>query len=260
LRQPQSLCKKIIRLTGLAFAFECHDRNRFFRDAIRRGSLKGESIGFCSNERKRSCSMRNLGRRAAAAAAGIGFCCLILPEPAAAHITSTGSGGFESGFAHPLTGLDHFLAMFAVGLWGAQMGGRSVWTLPVTFPLVMVAGGAAGMFGLPLPGVEIGIALTILALGLAITLAWHPAEWMALCLIGAFAICHGYAHGAELPLAADPADYIIGFVLATGLIHLLGIGVGLGLGKPLGGRLARGLGALIGIGGLYFLVPALSVA
>jgi urease accessory protein len=150
--------------------------------------------------------------------------------------------------------------MFAVGLWGAQMGGRPVWTLPVTFPLIMVAGGAAGMFGLPLSGVEIGIALSILALGLAIAFAWHPAEWVALCLIAAFAICHGYAHGAELPFATDPADYIIGFVLATGLIHIFGIGVGLGLSMTLGGRLARGLGVLISLGGVYFLVPALSVA
>jgi HupE / UreJ protein len=90
-------------------------------------------------------------RRAAGAAVAIGFCCCMLPDSAAAHITSTGSGGFGSGFAHPLTGPDHFLAMFAVGLWDAQMGGRPVWTLPVTFPLIMVAGGAAGMFGLPVP-------------------------------------------------------------------------------------------------------------
>lgn len=184
----------------------------------------------------------------------------MLPYSAAAHITSIGAGGFGSGFAHPLTGPDHFLAMFAVGLWGAQMGGRPVWTLPVTFPLIMVAGGAAGMFGLPLPGLEIGIALSILALGLAIAFAWHPAEWIALCLSAVFAVCHGYAHGAELPFAADPADYIIGFVLATGLIHVFGIGVGLTLNKPLGGRLARGLGVLIGLGGVYFLATALAAA
>jgi urease accessory protein len=198
------------------------------------------------------------GRGVAIAAAGLGFAFSMLPESAAGHIISTGSGGFGSGFAHPLTGPDHFLAMFAVGLWGAQMGGRTVWTLPVTFPLIMVAGGTMGILGLPLPGTEIGIALSILALGLAITFAWHAPEWVALGLIAVFAICHGYAHGAELPLAADPADYVIGFVIATGLIHVFGIGVGLALGKPLGGRLARGLGALIGIGGIYFLVPALS--
>lgn len=201
-----------------------------------------------------------LNRRSVVAAIAMCICWCMLPHAAAAHITSTGSGGFGSGFAHPLTGPDHFLAMFAVGLWGAQMGGRPVWTLPVTFPLIMVAGDAAGMFGLPLPSVEIGIALSILALGLAIAFAWHPAEWIALCLIAVFAICHGYAHGAELPSAADPADYIIGFVLATGLIHVFGIGVGLALNKPLGGRPARGLGVLIGLGGVYFLVAALSAA
>ncbi|WP_371259948.1 HupE/UreJ family protein [Bradyrhizobium sp. WSM3983] len=216
----------------------------------------GPSRPMSLAERRRSLHCMRLNRRAAVAA----ICWCVLPYSAAAHITSTGSGGFGSGFAHPLTGPDHFLAMFAVGLWGAQMGGRPVWTLPVTFPLIMVAGGAAGMFGLPLPSVEIGIALSILALGLAITSAWHPTEWIALCLIAVFAVCHGYAHGAELPFAADPADYIIGFVLATGLIHVFGIGVGLTLNKPLGGRLARGLGVLIGLGGVYFLVTALSAA
>ena len=184
----------------------------------------------------------------------------IIPREAAAHIIQGAQGGFGSGFEHPLTGADHFLAMFAVGLWGAQMGGRPVWTLPVTFPLIMVAGGVAGMLGIPLPGIEIGIAISILALGMAIALAWRPAEGVALVLIAFFALCHGHAHGVELPLAADPADYAIGFVLATGMIHLFGIGVGLGLNKPVGGRLARALGVLIGVGGIYFLVPALLAA
>ena len=150
--------------------------------------------------------------------------------------------------------------MFAVGLWGAQMGGRAVWTLPVTFPMIMVVGGIAGMAGIPLPGIDIGIALSILALGPAIFLAWRLAEWVALALIAFFALCHGHAHGVELPLSADPADYAIGFVLATGMIHLFGIGVGLWLNKPMQGRMSRGLGALIGLGGIYFLVPALSAA
>ena len=185
---------------------------------------------------------------------------VLLPAPAVGHVISGAQGGFGSGFTHPLTGPDHFLAMFAVGLWGAQMGGRPVWTLPVTFPIIMVVGGVAGMAGIPLPGIEIGIALSILALGLAIAFAWRPAEWVALALIAYFALCHGHAHGVELPLSADPADYAIGFVLATGMIHLFGIGVGLGLNKPLQGRLSRGLGALIGLGGIYFLIPALSAA
>ncbi|MGX8010946.1 HupE/UreJ family protein [Mesorhizobium sp. ORM8.1] len=184
----------------------------------------------------------------------VGLAFISTPTAVQAHIIHSGSGGFGSGFEHPLTGLDHFLAMFAVGLWGAQIGGRSIWTLPVAFPLIMVLGGIAGIAGIPLPGVEIGIALSIVALGLAIACAWRPAEWIALLLIAVFAICHGHAHGAELPNAADPADYAIGFVIATGLIHLLGIGVGLVLGKPFGGRLSQALGGLIAIGGVYFLV------
>lgn len=203
--------------------------------------------------------MHSIGRFAIAAMAFAIWLCLSV-EPAAAHIIRGEQGGFGSGFEHPLTGPDHFLAMFAVGLWGAQMGGRSVWTLPVTFPMIMVVGGVLGMIGVPFPAIEIGIAISILALGLAIALAWRPAEWVALVLIAYFALCHGYAHGAELPLATDPADYAIGFVLATGMIHLFGIGVGLSLNKPMQGKLARGLGALIGLGGLYFLVPALLAA
>ena len=180
---------------------------------------------------------------------------VLMPSASAlAHIIQGQAGGFGQGFEHPLTGPDHFLAMFAVGIWGAQMGGRAVWALPVTFPLIMAAGGVAGMLGLPLAHVELGIALSILALGSAIALGWRPAEAVALILIGAFAICHGYAHGVELPNAADPADYAVGFVLATGMIHVLGVGVGLLLNKPLEGRLSRALGAVIAVGGVYFLV------
>jgi urease accessory protein len=193
-------------------------------------------------------------RRGFAAVLTLTIALVLLPGGGAlAHIIQGQAGGFGQGFEHPLTGADHFLAMFAVGIWGAQMGGRAVWALPVTFPLIMAAGGLAGMVGLPLPHVELGIALSILALGSAIAFAWHPVEVIALVLIGVFAICHGYAHGVELPIAADPADYAAGFVIATGLIHVLGVGVGLGLGKPFGGRLARMLGVVIAAGGVYFL-------
>jgi urease accessory protein len=178
----------------------------------------------------------------------------LLPQPALAHITQGPIGGFEGGFTHPLTGLDHFLAMFAVGVWGAQMGGRSVWVLPVAFPLIMTIGGIGGMSGLVLPYTEIGIALSILVLGLAIAWKWRPVEIVPLALIAIFALCHGYAHGVELPSAADPAAYAAGFVLATGMIHLIGIGVGLLLGKPLHGWLARGLGGVIAAGGVFYLL------
>ncbi len=194
-----------------------------------------------------------MARRLVLPLAGL-FC--LLPGIAEAHLIRNGAAGFASGFAHPLTGPDHFLAMFAVGLWGARMGGRAVWSLPVTFPLVMVVGGFLGMSGLALPGIEIGIALSIVGLGLAVVLDWRPTEWIALLFVSVFAICHGYAHGRELPIAADPADFAIGFVIATGLIHILGISTGLALDKPFGGRLARTLGGVIALAGLWFLVLA----
>ena len=190
---------------------------------------------------------RFLGSLAAVAAAAF------LSTPAIAHIVPGPLAGFGGGFLHPLTGLDHFLAMFAVGVWGAQMGGRSVWALPVAFPLVMTIGGILGMSGVVLPVVEIGIALSIAVLGLAIAFKWHPIEIVQLCLIAIFAVCHGYSHGVELPEAADPAAYAAGFVVATGMIHICGIVVGLLLSKPLQGRLARGLGGAIAVGGAYYL-------
>ncbi|MBB4953881.1 urease accessory protein [Agrobacterium vitis] len=178
----------------------------------------------------------------------------MMPGMAEAHVIQGGSDGFLQGFEHPLSGADHLLAMFSVGLWGAQMGGRNVWTLPITFPLVMVLGGILGITGVPLPAIETGIALSIVVLGTAIAFVWRPPEWLALSIIGVFAICHGYAHGAELPQAADPADFAIGFVLATGLIHLAGIAVGVGIQRALGNRMIRIPGGLIAMGGLYFLV------
>lgn len=179
---------------------------------------------------------------------------LVLSDhPAAAHIVGR-AAGFSSGFEHPLTGWDHFLAMLSVGLWGAQMGGRSVWTLPVTFPLIMALGGIAGMAGLPMPDVELGIALSIMVLGAAIAACWRPNPVVALALIAVFAVFHGYAHGAELPRAADPADYAVGFVLATGMIHVLGVGVGLFLSRIHKGVLVRLLGGAIALGGVAFLV------
>jgi urease accessory protein len=178
----------------------------------------------------------------------------MVPELAEAHVTQGPIGGFSAGIAHPFSGLDHLMAMLAVGIWGAQMGGRSVWSLPVTFPLVMTVGGVLGMAGVPLPHVETGIALSMLVLGAAIVLAWRPHEWAALAVIAFFAICHGYAHGVELPNAADPAAYATGFVIATGTIHIIGIGIGLSLGKLFDGWFSRGLGGGIVAGGLYFLL------
>nr|WP_253798313.1 HupE/UreJ family protein [Rhodovulum sp. P5] len=112
----------------------------------------------------------------------------------------------------------------------------------------------AGTAGLPLPRVETGIALSVIVLGAAIAAEWRPWEWVTLAIVAVFAIFHGYAHGAELPRAADPANYATGFVLATGMIHVLGIGVGLLLNPIWQGRLSRLLGAAIALAGVGFLV------
>ena len=181
----------------------------------------------------------------------------LAPVPASAHVETEALGGFQSGFIHPIVGADHLLAMLAVGIWGAQMGGRNVWTLPVTFPLIMAAGAILGTSGIALPNVELGIALSVFVLGLAIAFAWKAPEWAALFLIAGFAVFHGYAHGAELPAAVDPASYAVGFVVATGLIHVIGIGIGLMLDRPWQGRLSQALGGVIALTGIYFAVPPL---
>lgn len=179
---------------------------------------------------------------------GVGLC-----TPALAHSTG-GLGGFSSGFQHPVLGPDHLLAMLAVGIWGAQIGGRSTWALPVAFPMMMAVGGLIGMSGVYVAHVESGIAVSVLVLGAAIAFAWRPFELVSLAIIAAFAFFHGYAHGVELPAAADPAAYAAGFVIATGLIHLVGIGIGLTVGKLAAGRVSRGVGAAVACVGIYFLV------
>ncbi|HKA81894.1 MAG TPA: HupE/UreJ family protein, partial [Xanthobacteraceae bacterium] len=124
---------------------------------------------------------------------------LVLVGTSAAAHTGSASGGFVGGFAHPIFGPDHVVAMVAVGLWGAFLGAPAIWLLPIVFPLVMAGGGVLGILGVPLPGVEIGIALSAVVLGLMVALAARPPLWVAAVLVGAFAIFHGHAHGAELP-------------------------------------------------------------
>lgn len=179
---------------------------------------------------------------------------LLSALPASAHVMDGPLGGFGSGFGHPLAGFDHLLAMLAVGLWGAQMGGRSVWTLPATFPMIMCVGGIIGMTGvLPDQPIEYGIALSVIVLGGAIAAAWRAPEWVALVLIAAFALMHGYPHGVLAPRASDPAAFTVGFVVSTGVIHVIGIAIGAAL-KPIGGgRLVQALGAAISLAGFWFL-------
>jgi urease accessory protein len=164
---------------------------------------------------------------------------------------------FVTGLLHPVTGPDHVIAMVAVGLWGAVLGAPALWLLPVVFPLVMALGGAAALFGAVLPGVELGIAVSGLALGLAVALRWKAPLVLAAVLVGGFAVFHGYAHGAELPDAAQPLAYSAGFVVATGLLHLAGAAFGALARWPWGWNAIRGAGALIAAGGLWFLFRAL---
>jgi len=183
---------------------------------------------------------------------------LIGSTPAFAH-TGTGlAGGFLSGFSHPFTGLDHLLAMVSVGIWGAFLRRPLMYVLPVVFPVVMVAGAAMGMFNVPLPPVELGVAMSVLVLGACIALALRPPAWGASLLVATFAIFHGYAHGRELPSAADPIGYSIGFVVATGLLHALGIGFGLLNERPGGVIATRSAGCAIGCAGAWFLYKATS--
>ncbi len=186
---------------------------------------------------------------------------LFVPALALAHVGQGElSGGFIAGFAHPILGLDHVVAMVAVGLWGAQLGAPAIWILPVTFPLVMALGGLLGGLGVDLPGVEIAIAASAVVLGLMVTLALRPPLWVAGVLVGLFAIFHGYAHGAELPESANPLTYALGFVIATGGLHLVGILIGL-IGRwPWGNRSLQAGGAAIVACGIFFLLPHLTGA
>lgn len=172
---------------------------------------------------------------------------------AQAHTGHGTTGGFTSGFLHPFFGWDHVVAMVAVGLWGAVLGAPALWLLPVVFPVVMALGGALGVVGVPLPAVEAGIALSGVVLGLLVAFAVRAPLWIAAVIVGTFAIFHGHAHGTELPAAADPIAYAVGFVVGTGLLHLAGISIGMVWGRPWGAFAVRGAGIVIASVGAAFL-------
>jgi urease accessory protein len=183
---------------------------------------------------------------------------LLYPATALAHVGSGASGGFLTGVAHPVSGLDHVLAMIAVGLWGAQLGKPALWLLPVVFPMMMAGGGMLGLMGIPLPGVEIGIAISAIVLGAMVFAEAKPALAVSLAIVAFFAIFHGHAHGTELPAGQSGLLYSIGFVAATGCLHGVGISIGM-IHRWNTGRLAlRGAGAMVCVAGIFFLWGALA--
>ncbi len=182
---------------------------------------------------------------------------LTISNVAFAHEDAGIAGGFISGFLHPIFGWDHVIAMVAVGLWGAFLGRPAIWILPIVFPLVMAFGGAIGVMGIPIPAVETGIAVSAVVLGALIAFAVRPPIWAAAIIVGMFAIFHGHAHGTELPNAANPIAYSIGFVFSTGLLHLAGIAFGLLVRWPSGKIAVQTGGGLISLAGAGFLTGIL---
>lgn len=176
------------------------------------------------------------------------------PLAAFAHTGIGGISGFGAGFIHPLLGLDHLLAMVAVGLWASWLGGRSRWLLPLTFVAVMLAGGLVGMKGFSMPYVEAGILASVMILGLLIATGAKSPRALSILLIGFFALFHGHAHGTELPAAAGALSYSIGFVLTTGLLHLTGILAGVVLTFTESMKTYRFAGAAIALSGLGLLL------
>jgi len=181
-----------------------------------------------------------------------------IPGAALAH-PGHDAGGFAHGVMHPLGGLDHVLAMVAVGLYAALLGGRALWLVPATFVGVMAIGGAVGAAGYPLPYTEIGIALSVIVLGLAVALRASLPTLAAMALVGLFAIFHGHAHGAEMPADAAAVSYATGFMLATALLHGAGIAIGLAAGRLAergGWRVAQVAGGAMALAGVALLATA----
>jgi urease accessory protein len=181
---------------------------------------------------------------------------VVSPLPLAAHEGGS-AAGLVSGLLHPISGLDHVAAMVAVGIWGAQLGAPAIWVLPVTFPMVMALGGMLGLLGVGLPGVEVAIGLSALVLGVMVALEHRPDLRLAAILVGVFAIFHGYAHGTELADGQSGLFYSIGFVVATGLLHATGIGIGVIHKWDLGKTVLRVAGVMIALAGVWFTWNAL---
>ena len=199
---------------------------------------------------------RERARQAFARAALVAL--VLAPAAALAHEETGQAAGFLAGLAHPVSGMDHVLAMIAVGLWGAVLGPPAIWVLPVAFPMVMALGGLMGLLGIPVPGVEIGIAISAIVLGAMVLAEVRPPIWLAALIVAFFAVFHGHAHGRELPEGTSALLYSFGFVVATGLLHAVGILLGVAHRWPAGRKALRAAGAGVALAGLFFLWRAVT--
>jgi urease accessory protein len=177
----------------------------------------------------------------------------LLPGLALAHTGAGATAGFVAGVLHTISGLDHILAMVAVGLLAAHLGGQARWLVPASFLTAMAAGGLVGALGLGLPFVEPGIALSVLALGLVVALRARLPLLPAIAVVGLFAVFHGHAHGAGMPAAASALTYGAGFALTTAALH----GLGLALGRAGPARLAQATGGAMALAGVGLLAGLL---
>jgi urease accessory protein len=205
--------------------------------------------------------MKRLAQHSAAASplrVALGALTLLEPVLALAHQETGQAAGFVAGLSHPVSGLDHVLAMISVGLWGAVLGTPAIWVLPVAFPMMMAFGGLLGLLGFGLPGVEVGIAASAIVLGIMVFAEVRPPLWVAALIVAFFAVFHGHAHGRELPPGTSALLYSFGFVVATGLLHAAGILLGVAHRWPAGRTLVRIAGGGVAAAGVYFLWQTLA--
>jgi urease accessory protein len=160
-----------------------------------------------------------------------GLALTLFAAPAYAHTGGHTAFSFESGFLHPFGGLDHLLAMFAVGLLAVQVGGRAIAMVPAAFVGMMIVGALVGLSGAEIPGIELGIVFSVIAIALPVALAFGLPAPAAMAYVGFFALFHGFAHGAELPSHGEAVPYVVGFAIATALVHVAGIAVGVACGR-----------------------------
>jgi len=186
-------------------------------------------------------------------AALVAFAATALNSAALAHVGDHSQMGFIEGLAHPFTGLDHMLAMVAVGLWASQLGRPAIWLLPLTFPAVLAIGAVFGIGGVELPWIEIAIAGSVMVLGAAVALALRPSLVMSAGVIALFALLHGYSHGVELPANVSVLTFGVGFVTSTLALHAIGIAVGLFANRAPMRYVARTAGAAIAVVGVFLL-------